>query len=869
MAGRIVSLRYGSRMTSDGRVLVFAFDGCDPVIARTWAAAGAMPNLARMLAEGASAPVHAPAGVFVSANWPTIFTAVEPDRHRYLCWDEIDPATYEHRETEPNPSTVHGKLLWEALNDAGKRTVVLDVPHTWAQPINGKMLVEWACHDRHHGPHSWPTGLIDEVEAQVGRHPVGCMEPPGRDQFAPCDYLDREGALRTPAEESALLERLRAGVAGKSKASLALLEAGDWDVFITVFGEGHCVGHQLWHHHDPGHPRHDAAMLERLGGDPMLDIYRRIDQALGDHLERLEPTDTAYVLMPHGMGPHYDGTDVLDPLLDRLDRALDDPSELGASTRAARLLTKSLPGFARRAVAGRVAPLVRRRADSAPPSDGPVRPLNERRWYALPNNSVSGAVRLNLAGRERDGRIAPEARAEVLDWLIARLREVINIDTGSPVVREVVVTGDVYRRDPDDQLGDLYIEWERTAPIERVWSPSSGTVARPYRHWRTGDHIPVGLIVARGPGIAAAGEASAMRSVDVGATFAAAAGVSMAGVDGQAEPALLPAGASPGVRRRSLVGDGAGSLRRALSRLDAAAVRRSGRADAWEASGAREAAVAAVEVEGLAAAHHETREMVNDLRNRLNDLEREAQVWRTVAWLRQQRVTSGELISVIMPTHNRAALLGDAIRSVLDQTYPNWELIVVNDGSTDDTLDVLAEFDDPRIRVLSSGGVGSAAARNIGLEVASGSVIAYLDDDNRFDRDWLKAVAHTYATWPETKVAYGARLIDDTGRQHRLAPNGVVGIQLLPWDREAALEFNRVDMNVLTHRPGPARFDPALRCYVDWDLLLTLTAEVDPVEIPALAAYYTTDAPGRLTDEIAGRDDEIELDAVRAKHRRR
>lgn len=272
------------------------------------------------------------------------------------------------------------------------------------------------------------------------------------------------------------------------------------------------------------------------------------------------------------------------------------------------------------------------------------------------------------------------------------------------------------------------------------------------------------------------------------------------------------------------------------------------------------------ELAGLAAAHHETRERLLQLADRVADLEREALIARTAAWIRQQPMTTDELISVITPTHNRRELVLQAIASVEAQSYPHWELLVIDDGSTDGTAEALARLEDPRIRCLTNTGVGAAAARNLGLDHATGSLIVYLDDDNRFDPDWLKAVAWTFEDRPDAQVAYGARLIDDTGRHHGLDRSGQVGIQLLHWDRPAALEYNRVDMNVLAHRACPARIDPQLVYFVDWDLLLTLTEATVPVEIPVVAACYTTSATDRLTTTIPSDQIERELSFIRNKH---
>ncbi|MCB0403491.1 MAG: glycosyltransferase family 2 protein [Bdellovibrionales bacterium] len=92
-----------------------------------------------------------------------------------------------------------------------------------------------------------------------------------------------------------------------------------------------------------------------------------------------------------------------------------------------------------------------------------------------------------------------------------------------------------------------------------------------------------------------------------------------------------------------------------------------------------------------------------------------------------------EKISIVMPAYNSAAYISDAIRSVLDQTHSDWELIVVNDGSTDNTSDVVARFaaTDDRIRLVTlalNGGVGNA--RNAALRHVSARYVAFLDSDD-------------------------------------------------------------------------------------------------------------------------------------------
>ncbi len=88
------------------------------------------------------------------------------------------------------------------------------------------------------------------------------------------------------------------------------------------------------------------------------------------------------------------------------------------------------------------------------------------------------------------------------------------------------------------------------------------------------------------------------------------------------------------------------------------------------------------------------------------------------------------LVSIITPAHNAGAYIADTIESVLDQTYPFFEMIVVDDGSTDDTAEKVQSIDDPRIDLIRQGNAGVAAARNRAMDSAQGTYFAFLDADD-------------------------------------------------------------------------------------------------------------------------------------------
>ena len=100
-------------------------------------------------------------------------------------------------------------------------------------------------------------------------------------------------------------------------------------------------------------------------------------------------------------------------------------------------------------------------------------------------------------------------------------------------------------------------------------------------------------------------------------------------------------------------------------------------------------------------------------------------------------MSSESRIVVVVPTHNRAHLLERAISSILAQTYRIFEIVVVDDGSTDQTEQIVGRFTDGRVRYLFQKQSGAAAARNAGVLVSQGEIITFLDSDDEAEPEWL------------------------------------------------------------------------------------------------------------------------------------
>jgi glycosyltransferase involved in cell wall biosynthesis len=131
------------------------------------------------------------------------------------------------------------------------------------------------------------------------------------------------------------------------------------------------------------------------------------------------------------------------------------------------------------------------------------------------------------------------------------------------------------------------------------------------------------------------------------------------------------------------------------------------------------------------------------------------------------------LISVIVPAYNAAEFLADALQCIQDQLYPKLEVIVVDDGSTDETPRIAAAFGD-RVRYVRQENQGPASARNHGLRVAQGTLIAFLDADDLWLPHTLKLLASFLADQPPTGIVLGRmqymRQVRGAGGQARFEP---------------------------------------------------------------------------------------------------
>ena len=218
----------------------------------------------------------------------------------------------------------------------------------------------------------------------------------------------------------------------------------------------------------------------------------------------------------------------------------------------------------------------------------------------------------------------------------------------------------------------------------------------------------------------------------------------------------------------------------------------------------------------------------------------------------------------MIPNYNHARYLGQAIESALAQTYPHVEVIVVDDGSTDDSGTVAAAYGD-RIRYIYQRNAGLSAARNTGVQAAQGEYIALLDADDLVEPAYAERLLAVLAQAPAAAGAYcGFRFVDQENRplnrveSRTTSPDALYG---------ALLNGNyRVPESLLARRACYAamgEFDTSLRACEDWDVWLRFSRHYSLIGIDDVLIRYRVVVGSMSSDPRRMLDNRL---VVLAKH---
>jgi predicted AlkP superfamily phosphohydrolase/phosphomutase/2-polyprenyl-3-methyl-5-hydroxy-6-metoxy-1,4-benzoquinol methylase len=438
--------------TTRPRLVFIGLDAADATLISRRVSEHALPTLGAVLARAAATRVRNPVGLYVGALWPTFFTGASPASHGRYCWKQLRSGAYEDEFFQIEQ--IRGELVWQAAEEAGWRTAVIDVPKSLPSPrFRGPFVKDWGVHDPSRGgfqTQGWLTGA--EIRGRYGHDPVGH-----------CDAVRRtaEGFLE-------LRDQLCQRAAARARMIGDLLTNEGCEVVFAVFSEAHCAGHQVWHLHDAGHEHFDPS-LRAVVGDPLLEVYAALDDALATVLSRLGRDDTLVLLASHGMGAHYNGVEALPALTAMVDRGL--TGDTGSNAPIPHLLSMHAAPF-----------------------------RSQLRIFPVPNNGAYAAFRLNLLGREPNGRLHPDAADSFVGAFTDALLALREGTSNAPIFRSAVRARDAFHGPLAAQLPDLLLEWNRDHPIRRIVTPWGDLENTDGKNPRTGDHTPEGMMWVLGRG---------------------------------------------------------------------------------------------------------------------------------------------------------------------------------------------------------------------------------------------------------------------------------------------------------------------------------------------------------------------------------
>lgn len=212
-------------------------------------------------------------------------------------------------------------------------------------------------------------------------------------------------------------------------------------------------------------------------------------------------------------------------------------------------------------------------------------------------------------------------------------------------------------------------------------------------------------------------------------------------------------------------------------------------------------------------------------------------------------------ISVIIPAYNAEKTIAETIQSVQKQTFPNFELIVINDGSKDRTVEIVESIKDERLKIFSYENGGLPVARNRGISHATGDFIAFLDADDLWTADKLERQLMALEHNPEAGVAYSWTCfmdVDEQGKPLSFLPSPKYSFAGNVYEKLLVSDFIHSGSNTLIRRQAidsTGEFDPTLKSCEDWDYWLRLSNRWHFVVVPKHQILYRR-TPGAMSSKV-------------------
>ena len=480
--------------TRGTKVFVFGADALTPSLVRQWAAAGYLPNFARLIAEGCFGKLRS-TGEFSSPQaWPSFMTGVNPGKHGIFSFLQRVPGTYQvHHNTSQD---IRAETIFSILSRHHRKVAALNFPCTYpAQPVNGIVISGWLTPSLRADQATYPASLADQIRTHFGDYPF---------------HADAKRHVIAGNNQQALTN-LTDALQAKVKVGEYLYDQQPWDLFGLAVVETDAVQHYFWPYCDPQHPLYDQ--VDRSWCEnPILELYQQVDDALGKVMQKIDDQTVLIVMSDHGGGILNQGRAYVRSFLEELGLlVVKQPAGAGllgsVRSRLRRLLERIgrewLPKGMKTSLLAN--PLARRWVESYFAKSF----IAQNDWSRTQAYSFYWETQpwVNLAGREPDGIVQPgEEYEQVRDYIIQTLSRARDQATGQPAVDKVFRREELYHGPYLENFPDIAIWWNMKIPLSGlVVEDEQGRAITAKKEIDMaglyGGHSPDGTIGLWGPGI--------------------------------------------------------------------------------------------------------------------------------------------------------------------------------------------------------------------------------------------------------------------------------------------------------------------------------------------------------------------------------
>jgi predicted AlkP superfamily phosphohydrolase/phosphomutase len=478
--------------------LVIGIDGATFDLLSPWAEKGDLPNLARLMSEGAHGPLESTLPPVTSPAWPTFATGKNPGKHGVF--DFIRPLG--GRFELVNASSLRGPTLWEILSRAGRKVGIMNVPVTYPpKPVNG--FVIGGMLSPMTGTFTYPSSFLDRYASELRPY-----------RIAP--EVQYKGD-----NEKAFVEDLLDLVDRRGRYALRLMEDCPYDFLMFHFQATDVLQHALWKAVDPAHPRHDPRSAPRVTA-MFKSIYDRIDDFIGQMLERLDDDATVMVMSDHGFGSLHHTVNLNLYLIDRGLMKL----KSGAWTRLktglfrAGLTPASIWHLIERVglqnYVWQVSKSTRNKVVSKFLS------FDDVDWSRTVAYSIGhvGQIYVNTRGREPQGVVEPGAQVKAVRRQVSdALQELQHPETGEPLVDEIILGDEVVHGPFASRSADLHLVMDGYRAIAFPLFAADRRIVTHQIRGDSGCHRRHGILIAWGDGILSGENLRGARIMDLAPTI--------------------------------------------------------------------------------------------------------------------------------------------------------------------------------------------------------------------------------------------------------------------------------------------------------------------------------------------------------------